>query len=367
MHYRIPLLAGLLCLSSTALLADFQYEQTTKVTGGFVASLGRLGGKALTEPQKTTMLVKGNRMATVSPGSTQIVDLDKETITNVDHERKTYSVMTFQQMREQIENAMKELDGRQQQQQGSGADLRFDAKVRETGKTQDVSGLPAKQFVLTMSMIGTDTKSGQSGAMHITNDMWVATGMRGYDEVRKFQERMAQKLGTVFQGMSPGMLQPRMGKGLAEMAKEMSKLDGIPVMQVMRMGSTADNKPLPPASEAPELSKQSQVQMPNAGDVAGSAAGNAAGSAIENRLGRLGGGIAGGLGGFGRRKQPKQEEQAQGQQQPQGSKGQQAAALMIEITTELTNFSSGAVDAARFDVPDGFKQIDADFGRRNRR
>jgi flagellar motor protein MotB len=35
------------------------------------------------------------------------------------------------------------------------------------------------------------------------------------------------------------------------MAKEMSKLKGVPVMQVMRMGSTANGEPLSAASEAP--------------------------------------------------------------------------------------------------------------------
>lgn len=367
MHHRIPILVALACLPGTTLLADFQYEQTTKVTGGFVASMGRLAGRQAMEPQTSTVLIKGNRMATLSPRNTSVIDLDKETITNIDHDRQTYSVMTFQELREQIESAMREMD-KQKGNQG-GADVRFDAKVRETGQRKDVSGLPAKQFILTMSMIGTDKRSGQSGAMHMTNDMWIATGMRGYDEVRKFQERMAQKLGAAFQGASPGMFQPQMGKGLAEMAKEMAKMDGIPVLQVMRMGSTADNQPLPPASEAPELSKQSQIQMPNAGEAAGRAAGDATGSAIENRLGRLGGGLAGGLGGLGRRRQQQsQQQQPQPEQPAQQAQGQQGAMLMAEITTELTNFSSGAVDASKFEVPAGFKQVDAGAGRpRNRR
>jgi hypothetical protein len=364
MKFRISLLVALTGLSSTALLADFQYEQTVKFTGGFLTSVGRLAGRQAMEPQVSTVLLKGNKMATVSPQSTQIIDLDAETITSVDHTKKTYSVMTFQQMKEQMENAMREMDKQRGQQ---NADVRFDANVRDTGKTKDVNGLPAKQFVLTLSMVGTDKKSGESGAMHFTNEMWMASGMRGYEEVSKFQERMAQKIGTMFQGSNLAMMQPGMGKGMAEMAKEMSKVEGIPVLQVMRIGSTADNKPLPPASEAPELSKQSQVQMPGAGDVAGQAAGSAVGSAIGGRLGRLGG-AAGGLGGLGRRRQPQQEEpQPQPEAQAQGQ-GQPAALMMAEVTTEMTSFSSGAVDATKLEVPAGFKQVESDLGRgRNRR
>ena len=47
------------------------------------------------------------------------------------------------------------------------------------------------------------------------------------------------------------MQQPGAGKGMADMVEEMSKLKGIPVLQIMRMGTTADGSPLPAASEAP--------------------------------------------------------------------------------------------------------------------
>ncbi len=45
--------------------------------------------------------------------------------------------------------------------------------------------------------------------------------------------------------------QPGATAAMADMAKEMEKIKGVPVMQVMRMGTTLDGKPLPAASEAP--------------------------------------------------------------------------------------------------------------------
>jgi len=40
---------------------------------------------------------------------------------------------------------------------------------------------------------------------------------------------------------------------MSEMAKEMSKLKGIPVEQIMRIGATANGEPLPAASAGPEM------------------------------------------------------------------------------------------------------------------
>lgn len=349
MKLRISVLAGVLFSSAPILLADFQYEQTTKITGGLMASMARFGGARATQPQTATVAVKGNRMVHVSSNSASITDLDKETMTHVDFEKKTYSVTTFQQMREMMEEAARKMKGREG---GDDANISFSASVKQTGQKKAVNGMNANEFILIMAMSGTDAKTGQSGAMNITNDMWMAPEISGYQEVRDFERRMAEKLGATFSGSNPlASMRPGMGKGLAEMAKEMSKLKGIPVMQVMRMGSTPDGKPLPAASEAPELSSQSQV---NVGDAAGKAAGDAA---IGSALGRLGGlGGVGGLGGFGRKK--KQDQQQDPPAQPQPAKPAAGGGLLMETTTELSSFSSAPVDAAKFDVPAGFKQVE---------
>src|SRR5258708_36583756 len=102
-------------------------------------------------------------------------------------------------------------------------------------------------------------------------------------------------MGTVFSSaINPAMLAQYQdaGKGMAEMAKEMSKLKGRPGLQVMRMGMTADGTPLPAASEAPLPAQPAGPVMPGPGGVARPSAA----SAISTRLGGFG------RGGFGRRK-----------------------------------------------------------------
>ena len=76
MGNRIVYFAAFALFSNTALFADFQYQQTTKITGGFLASMARFAGKQATEPTTSTVAVKGNRMVHLSPRSAEIIALN---------------------------------------------------------------------------------------------------------------------------------------------------------------------------------------------------------------------------------------------------------------------------------------------------
>jgi len=78
----------------------------------------------------------------------------------------------------------------------------------------------------------------------------------GYDQVRDFYKRFADKMSDATIGLgfdfSKVLSQnPAAGQALNDMAGEMQKLQGVPIMQVMRMGTTVNGQPLPAASEAP--------------------------------------------------------------------------------------------------------------------
>jgi len=342
----------------TSLRADFSYTETTQITGGAVLGMMKMAGtfskqaRQAGEPIVSNVTVKGNRMVRSNSMRTEIVDLDNETITTIDHTRKQYTTMTFEQMRQQIDAAIKR--GKEQKSDSdstpSNTDLSFQVKVRNTGATKDVSGISAGESILSMAMDATDKKSGQTGSLAITNDMWLAPEVPGYNEVREFQQRFAAKLGTVFGGsISPALLasQPGAGKAMADMVKEMSKLKGVPVLQVMRMGTTANGDPLPAASEAP-LPQSSSPETPSAGQVAK----DSATSAIASSLG------LGGLGGFGRKKKAADPAPAADQQAKPGP------AVLMESNTQLSDFSQASADASRFTVPAGYKQVDPKTGDR---
>src|SRR6185436_4592905 len=101
-------LTTLLCGSALVLRADFTYQETTQMTGGaMMGTLQALGPltRGAREPIVSTHIVKGNRMASITKDRTSVIDLDKETITTIDNAKKTYSVMTFAEMKQAMEDA----------------------------------------------------------------------------------------------------------------------------------------------------------------------------------------------------------------------------------------------------------------------
>ncbi len=75
--------------------------QIMKMAGTFSKTARQAG-----EPIVSTVIVKGNRMTRIGQQQTEIIDLDRETVTSIDHQKRQYTVMTFEQMRQQIEKAM---------------------------------------------------------------------------------------------------------------------------------------------------------------------------------------------------------------------------------------------------------------------
>lgn len=351
-------LSVLVAVSASPLLADFSYTETTQMTGGSMLGLMKMAGhfskqaREAGEPIVSTVTIKGNRMSRVSPTNTEIIDLDAETITNIDTLKREYTVMTFQQMKQQLEAAEAKARAEQKkapagEQQPSNTDVKFSVHVRNTGQSKEVSGLNTSESILTMNMDTTDKTSGQTGSMAFTNDMWMAPEVPGYNEVKDFYRKFAEKMGTVFgsSAVNPAMLTQYRGasQGLRDMAEEMSKLKGTPVLQVMRMGMTSNGQTIPAASEAP-LPANNGPAMPSAGDVAK----ESAASTIAGKLGGLGG-----FGGFGHKKQQPNPEPAPSNS---SSGAQPAYSVLMETNTQMGNFSRTASDAS-FAIPAGFKQV----------
>lgn len=356
----LPVVLAFTLAVPNSLFADFTYQQTTQITGGSIVTMMKMVGafssqaRKANEPVVSTIYLKGNRMANVSRDTIEIIDLDSETITNVDLIKHTYTVMTFQQIKEQMERAREEMKKKQAEHPANNpppADpnapdvkMSFDVHVRKTGAAKQISGLDANETIMTLMMNATDQKSQQTGSIAITNDMWLVPEIPGYSELRDFHMRMAQKMDIMNSGLgmdiSKMLLQnPGAGQALTDMGKEMQKIHGVPITQIMRMGSTTDGKPLPAASEAP-LPASNSPAMPSGNEIAK----QSATSVLTSHLP---------FGGFGRKKQQDPPPPAQDSNQAPPP----TSAVLMESQTTVSNFSSASVDSSHFEVPAGFKQI----------
>ncbi len=318
--------------AASTLTADFSYQETTTITGGAMAGILKVAGvfsksaRQAREPIESTVAVKGDRMVHRSPTHLQIVDLGSQTITSVDLEKKTYTVMTFDQMKQMLDEMSKKMGENKDK-----GEMNFKVSANATGKTKSVEAMDAKEMVLTMTMEGTDKKSGQSAAMVVIADEWIAPKVPGFDEVRDFYRRMAEKLNwTPNSNMFAN--RPDMAQGMAEVAKETAKLDGMPVFTTTSMGPEG-MQPVDRSDKTAQPAQQSK------------------GPSVKSALG----GALGGRFGLGRKKEPPPE--------PQQSEAGAAPGVLIEMTTEIHGFSSAALDASQFEIPAGFKKVEFEARR----
>jgi hypothetical protein len=359
---QYALISFILVLPASLYAGDYTYQQTTQITGGSLLQMMKTVGvfssqaRHIGDPIVSSIYLKDNRLANVSPENIEIIDLDNETVTQIDVLKKTYTVMTFAQMRQAIENARAQAEqvAAKQQAQPSAqpapnpdaqnVKMSFDVKVRNTGAQKEITGLQSSESILTMMMNATDTQTQQSGSMAITNDMWMVPSIPGYEQVREFYKRFAAKMADSTIGLGfdfSKMLSqnPAAGQALFDMAGEMQKLKGVPIMQVMRMGTTVNGQPLPAASEAP-LPANSNPAAPTAGQVAKAAMS----SMIPGHFG------------FGKKKDNPPDQTAD-QNANGGTPAQPTSAILMETQITTSNFSSAPVDPSHFEIPAGYKQM----------
>jgi hypothetical protein len=368
---------AIVLMASRMTLADASYQETTQITGGsMIAPLKSLGflsksvGNMLA-PNTTTTMVHGNQKAVVGKESTEITDLDRETITHIDNLHKTYSVVTFAQMRQAFENMPKQMEQAQekakqeqpQQPQQPKSDLKtsFDVSVKNTGVSKDVNGLTAQEQLVTMQMHVTDPNAPATDATNtvtyvVTTDAWIAPDPPEVKEVQDFDKRFGQKLmagvdmsawRSQMTGQNPAMAQlfggkPGSQEAMAQMAKEMAKLQGTRVMEVTRMGGSGNG---PGASQDPAQGSAPAANTPPA----------SSNTSVGGLLGSALGGSA--LGGFHRKKPAPADSNNSTTPAADGSQNTSSAVLM-ETTTQKSNFSKESVPSSAFEVPAGFKKVE---------
>jgi hypothetical protein len=381
MSFRKVAALGIILLANRLMFADASYQETTQITGGsMVAPLKSMSflSKSMRDmlaPIATTTMIHGNQKAVVGKDSIEITDLDKETVTHIDPVHKTYTVVTFAQMRQAFAQVPKQMQQAQdqakqapEQPQQPKSDLKtsFDVSVKNTGTTKEISGLTAQEQLVTLQMHITDPNAPPTQATNavtyvVTTDAWITPDPPEVKEIQDFDKRFGQKLMegvdlsafkaqmTQMHDMSqnPGMSQMFAGKpgsseAMAEMAKEMAKLQGTRVMEVTRMGGSGTG----PAGA------QNSAQT---SDPAPSAAPSNPNGSMSGMLGSALGSSA--LGAFHRKKaaQPASDTPTT-TTNPDGT--QTTSTILMETTVQKSNFSQAPVSSSNFEVPAGYKKVE---------
>ncbi|HMI54189.1 MAG TPA: hypothetical protein VK525_21955 [Candidatus Saccharimonadales bacterium] len=334
MKLWIASVTGFVLLAPQSSRADFKYTETTKITGGALGGLMKfasgVSGKG-SGPHSATYCVEGNQMR-VEQGDAEIeiIDLDARHIVRMDARKHTYVVLTFEEMRAQLEQF------RQGRKADSGGQPQFTAKikVKPTQNTRTILGQTAHEVQATIEMAASE-QSHVTGndALSLTSDMWLAPGVGGYDEVRNFFQRMMREMNWA-PGESMGG-DPRMAKALEEVRKNSSAASGFPLLASVEMKSAGNGTATPPRRESDD---SADANIPTSIPTTGGDAANAA---------------LGGLLGLRKRKRDANERAAA----RNGDGPDQDGSALVRLTTEVASFSTSALDPATFEIPAGYRQV----------
>lgn len=393
-----PLVILALALSPMVCHADASYEKSMQITGGqFVDMLKHYAliskqMKSMTEPSSTITMVHGNQKAVVSKNSTEITDLDKQIIINIDNDKKTYSIMTFEEMRKllaempqkmaQMQQQLKDAQAKAAQQPGQTLppNLQFNSatSVTDPGVSKVVNGKNAKEQILTMKMTVTDTNNpGTNVAYTMTTEIWTTPDVPPEMlEVQDFDQRFGKEMMAgadlaAFKNMAASsnaaMTQMFGGKpgaadAFAQTQKELAKITGTRILEVQRMGGSGTGIAEPPPASGANGS--AATAPTSGGTVAGQVATDTATNTAAGESGKLGtpGSALGGalMKAWGRHKA---KQQAPPPQPPAATTstappGQTPVDVtLMEMTTETKDFSTEPIPASVFQIPAGYKKV----------
>jgi hypothetical protein len=380
-------LAVVLLVQSLALpaRADFQYTETSQVTGGALMGMMKFAGvfargdakkqeQQLTQPTSTTHYVKGGHLRTDNvDGTSQIIDLEGKRVISINNMNRTYAVATFDQIRDAMQKAMQNVQTQQDTQpkqnpEAQNPQLNITPTVKVTPGTGNrvILGESTNEtkfeMDITMQATGTGPNApppGQPNSVTMTTNMdtFVAPSVRGYEEFGEFYRRMAKEVNWMTLPPNIHVADPRVSQSMAELQQNSGALKGLPMLSYVNMGMM----PVGGAngSESATSAVQTQPAPPPTQTTS-----NSSGDSIPTSPSAA---LAKGLGGlFNKRKA--QQQQNSGSTDSNGSTQAGAAQPnpnsnpndLIEITTQVTKFSDSSIDSSVFDVPAGYTQVQAD-------
>jgi hypothetical protein len=275
------------------------------------------GGKALADGIVSTNAVKGNRKATFNDTTGRIVDLAEEKIYEIDMKKKSYTVVTFDQVRQKIreaqERAAKEAkeapkEGEPAQPSGSEKQVEIDFDVKETGQTRSVAGYDAKQVIMTITVREKGKTLDESGGLVLTADSWLGPEIPEMRELAEFEMKYWKAIApetalvSAEQMAAMAAMYPLIKPAIDRMNQEKGSLKGTPLATVMTF-------------DAVKSKAQLEQQSKDSG--------------------------GGGLSGMLARKMMKKDDRPR--------------ATIFTMTTETLEIAKN-VEAADIDIPAGFKQ-----------
>jgi hypothetical protein len=320
-------------IAGVSLRADVRTEEKTHVS--FAGALGRMvnmfGGKAAREGVTQTVAIKGDRRMTTTDRTAQLIDLAEEKVYDIDLDHKSYTVTTFAELRQKMEEAQakakERMDKAQSEKAGSGEPqkkMSVDVSTKQTGQRKSINGFDCHEVVTTVTVHEDGKSLEEGGGMVVTSDAWMTGAIPAMKEVQAFNRRYYEKLSGMDLSASRDQMAaamamyPALKDALGKVRVEGTRADGTPI-------STETTVESVPSPEQKEQASAQQQQAPPSG---------------------------GGLSGMLARRMMKKQQQ---QEKSQAEGGDSGRSTVMTSTLEVLSVATD-VPADAVAVPAGFKE-----------
>jgi hypothetical protein len=369
-------------VAALALIAPFAAADVTIVTSTTTRGIGGFGNTTGTETQVLTKDRERTesdskytgRFKTFAGGanrSARIVRLDQGVVWELNPDKKTYTELTFDEMRAQMEHMADQMKQAQAQMEDAkrqakeetadaGITTTYDVDVKQTGEHQDIAGFACARAIVTCTATTTSTKNPAANAKtEYVMDEWLSDKIPGAAEAIAFRRAFAEKLGMeqMAAQVSP-MAASMYGDAVGKMAAKLKDLHGYAMKTTFTVRNVASPEARAKAAEAKEQQQQAMAEGKEA-EKKGESADNASDASQAGMSAAHGGkGMGGVLGGFMAHHFAHSMAKKSQEQTEQMSNSTDANGPLFESVTEVTRVTPDAA-AASFDVPAGYKKVEA--------
>jgi len=378
----IRVLSGVLLLLASTIpaRADFQYTETSQVTGGSLLKMMRVASmfargdakrqeQQALQPQSTTRYVKSDKLRIDNPdGTTEIIDLAGRRVISINQNTKTYAVATFEQIQAAMQQAQQQA---QQQMQQQNPQEKQDLQNTQLKITPTVHVTPGTSSRVILGQTTNETKVQMDLAMQAVStapnaqpasqqnsgtatysmymDTFVAPSVSGYQEFADFYRKMAQDGNWMKLPAMNVQIDPRMAQGMSELQKNSDALKGFPMLSYVSMALAA-SPDAQTASQSSAQNPQSNSSTKDSNNSSDDTVPTSSSAAVMKGLGGL----------FGHKKQQQDNSSNSNQTGNLSPNPNPVPNALMEMTTQVTSYSTNSLDAGLFDVPAGYTQIQED-------
>jgi hypothetical protein len=334
------------------LFADVTCEQSVtivrgsgnRVLHGLSGAAGALsGGDAVA----SKLYVHGDQMIRSVGKIDELIDLEKQTVTQIRHDKKTYSVLTFEQYGTALH--LPAPGERKPDAPAPAGEAKFDVRVDDPNRTKKVNGVDLRQRLINVTQDLSDSPTPDAQPMEFTMEAWIASDEGDTDELSRFNKELAEKLGTSADvSLFPEGMTPALRQGMIRLLEESHQLNGVLIEQSTRVTGPAGSGFDSGSGGKRDLGKEAKSGATKVGRGIGNIFGRVAGGVISNGPG-------------GNVPVPDNAPVPTGHAPDDGprTRGESGDLLEMAITTRV--FHNSPVDESRFKLPAEYQKVDSEL------